>query len=92
MLNTGYSICGMTASWTHFNLKLKSSAVMSEEQLMPIDKSIPLDRAALVGCSVMTGIGAAINTAKVEPGSSVVVIGCGGVGLNVIREFAVHTC
>ena len=59
---------------------------MNEVQLMPIDKSIPLDRAALVGCSVMTGIGAAINTAKVEAGSSVVVIGCGGVGLNIIRE------
>lgn len=50
-----------------------------------IDKSIPLDKAALVGCGVMTGVGAAINTAKVEPGSSVAVFGCGGVGLSVIQ-------
>ena len=55
------------------------------DQLLPIDKSIPLDRAALVGCSVMTGVGAALNTAKVEPGSTVVVVGCGGVGLNVVQ-------
>lgn len=59
--------------------------VMSEEQLLPIDPTIPLDRAALVGCSVMTGVGAAVNTARVEPGSAVAVIGCGGVGLNVIQ-------
>jgi Zn-dependent alcohol dehydrogenase len=44
-------------------------AVISEEQLLPIDKSIPLDRAALVGCSVMTGIGAAMVTAKVREAS-----------------------
>lgn len=60
-------------------------AVLSEEQLLPIDKAIPLDRAALVGCAVMTGVGATMNTARVEPGTSVVVIGCGGVGLNVIQ-------
>ncbi|TPX36177.1 hypothetical protein SmJEL517_g01441 [Synchytrium microbalum] len=59
--------------------------VMSEEQLMPISKDIPLDRAALVGCSVMTGIGAAVNTAKVEPGSTVCVVGAGGVGLNILQ-------
>jgi Zn-dependent alcohol dehydrogenase len=60
-------------------------AVLHEEQLLPIPKAIPLDRAALVGCAVMTGVGAAMNTVHVEPGSSVVVIGCGGVGLNVVQ-------
>jgi S-(hydroxymethyl)glutathione dehydrogenase/alcohol dehydrogenase len=45
----------------------------------------PLDIVGLVGCGVTTGIGAAINTAKVKPGSTVAVIGCGGVGLNVIQ-------
>ncbi len=60
-------------------------AVIPEEQLLPIPKEIPLDRAALVGCAVMTGVGAAMNTVHVEPGSSVVVIGCGGVGLNVVQ-------
>jgi S-(hydroxymethyl)glutathione dehydrogenase/alcohol dehydrogenase len=60
-------------------------AIIHEEQLLPIDPEIPLDRAALVGCAVMTGVGAAMNTVRVEPGSTVVVIGCGGVGLNVIQ-------
>ena len=53
--------------------------------LVAIDKSIPFDRAALVGCGVMTGVGAAIKTAKVKPGSTVAVFGCGGVGLSVIQ-------
>jgi len=60
-------------------------AVIHEEQLLVIDDSVPLDRAALVGCSVTTGVCAALNTARVRPGSSVAVIGCGGVGLNVIQ-------
>src|SRR2546423_260088 len=59
-------------------------AVIHEEQLLVIDDSVPLDRAALVGCSVTTGVGAALNTARVRAGSSVAVIGCGGVGLSVI--------
>jgi S-(hydroxymethyl)glutathione dehydrogenase/alcohol dehydrogenase len=50
-----------------------------------IDKSIPLDKAALVGCGVMTGVGAAINTARVTPGSTAAVFGCGGVGLSIIQ-------
>ena len=49
---------------------------------------MPLDRACLVGCGVMTGVGAAINTAKVQPGDTVAVFGCGGVGLNVIQGAA----
>ncbi len=48
----------------------------------------PLDRCCLVGCGVMTGVGAAINTAKVRPGQTVAVFGCGGVGLNVIQGAA----
>jgi len=56
--------------------------------VIKIDKDIPLDKAALVGCAVMTGVGAAINTAKVEPGSTVAVLGAGGIGLNVIQGAA----
>lgn len=60
--------------------------VVKEEQLVAVpDKSIPLDRAALVGCATMTGVGAAIRTAQVEMGSSVVIVGCGGVGLNIVQ-------
>jgi S-(hydroxymethyl)glutathione dehydrogenase/alcohol dehydrogenase len=62
--------------------------VVPEGGLVKIRKDVPLDRAALVGCGVMTGVGAAINTAKVEPGSTCAVIGAGGVGLNVIQGCA----
>jgi S-(hydroxymethyl)glutathione dehydrogenase/alcohol dehydrogenase len=60
-------------------------SVVPAISVVAIDKSIPFDRAALVGCGVMTGVGAAIKTAKVKPGSSVAVFGCGGVGLSVIQ-------
>ncbi|MFC9814275.1 Zn-dependent alcohol dehydrogenase [Streptomyces virginiae] len=52
---------------------------------VPIPDDLPFDIAALIGCGVTTGLGAAINTAKVEAGSSVAVIGCGGVGISVIQ-------
>ena len=50
-----------------------------------IPHDIPLDVAALLGCAVLTGVGAALNTATIRPGDSVAVIGCGGVGLNIIQ-------
>jgi len=62
--------------------------VVPEGGLVKIRKDVPLTSAALVGCGVMTGVGAAINTAKVQPGTSCAVIGTGGVGLNVIQGCA----
>jgi S-(hydroxymethyl)glutathione dehydrogenase/alcohol dehydrogenase len=59
--------------------------IMPEEGVVKIDDDVPFDVASLIGCAVMTGVGAVINTAKVEPGSSVVVFGCGGVGISVIQ-------
>ena len=59
--------------------------LVSESAVVKIRKDAPLDKVALVGCGVTTGVGAVINTAKVEPGSKVAVIGAGGVGLNVIQ-------
>jgi S-(hydroxymethyl)glutathione dehydrogenase/alcohol dehydrogenase len=53
--------------------------------LVKIREDMPLDRAALIGCGVTTGIGAVLNTARVEPGSTVAVIGCGGVGLAALQ-------
>ncbi|GII79353.1 alcohol dehydrogenase [Sphaerisporangium rufum] len=50
-----------------------------------VDPDVPFEVAALIGCGITTGVGAAINTAQVRPGSTVVVIGCGGVGLSVIQ-------
>ena len=63
-------------------------AVVPETGIVKIRPDVPLEAAALVGCGVMTGVGAVINTAKVEPGSSVAVIGCGGVGLNAVQGAA----
>lgn len=74
-----FSGCGVMAEY----------ATLSEDNLVKIDKRIPLDRAALVGCAVTTGVGAVFNTARVEPGSSVAVFGCGGVGLNVVQGAAI---
>src|SRR5438552_1289988 len=60
-------------------------ATVSAENLIKIDPKIPLECAALVGCAVTTGVGAVFNTARVAPGSSVAVFGCGGVGLSAIQ-------
>ena len=62
--------------------------MVPENALVRIRPDMPLDRAALIGCAVMTGIGAAINTARVAAGSTCAVIGCGGVGLNVVQGCA----
>ena len=59
-------------------------AVVDRGSVVVIDKSIPLDDAALFGCAVMTGVGAVINTARILPGDSVAILGLGGVGLNGI--------
>ncbi|NAS24612.1 alcohol dehydrogenase catalytic domain-containing protein [Herbidospora sp. NEAU-GS84] len=50
-----------------------------------VDADVPFEMAALIGCGITTGVGAALNTAKVRPGTSVAVVGCGGVGLSVIQ-------
>ena len=62
-----------------------SYQIVSEVAAIPIDKDIPFPQASLIGCGVTTGVGAAINTAQVEPGTTAAVFGAGGVGLNVIQ-------
>jgi len=59
--------------------------LVHENALVKIRKDMPLDRAALIGCGVTTGLGAALNTARVRPGRTAAVIGCGGVGLSAIQ-------
>lgn len=59
--------------------------IVPESGVVKAPEGMPLDKAALVGCSVMTGIGAVLNTAQVPEGDTMVVIGTGGVGLNVIQ-------
>ena len=59
--------------------------LLHENAVVKIKDDMPLDKAALIGCGVMTGVGAVLNTAKVPAGSTVAVFGCGGVGLSAIQ-------
>ena len=63
--------------------------LVHEHAIVKIREDMPLDRACLIGCSVTTGTGAVFHTAKVEPGSTVAVVGCGGVGLACINGAAI---
>ncbi|MFZ1908398.1 MAG: Zn-dependent alcohol dehydrogenase [Burkholderiales bacterium] len=74
-----FSGCGVMAEF----------ATLHVDNVVKIDPRIPFDRAALVGCAVTTGVGAVFNTARVVPGASVAVFGCGGVGLNVVQGAAI---
>lgn len=60
-------------------------SVCPSDQVVKVREDLPWTHAAIIGCSVATGVGAAVRHAKVEAGSSVLVVGCGGVGLNVIQ-------
>ncbi len=74
-----FSACGVMAEY----------ATLSVDNLVKIERDVPLECAALVSCGVMTGVGAVFNTARVEAGAAVMVIGTGGVGLNVIQGAAI---
>ena len=63
--------------------------LVHEHALVKIREDMPMDRAALIGCGVTTGVGSVIHTAAVEPGSTVAVIGCGGIGLSCINGAAI---
>jgi Zn-dependent alcohol dehydrogenase len=71
--------------------QMTGAGTFSEETVIPatsavkVPDDLPLDVAALLGCAVLTGVGAALNTAKIRPGDAVAVVGCGGVGLNIIQ-------
>ena len=62
--------------------------LVHENSVVKVRDDVPIEQLALIGCGVTTGLGAALNTARVEPGSTVAVIGCGGVGLNCIQGSA----
>jgi S-(hydroxymethyl)glutathione dehydrogenase/alcohol dehydrogenase len=62
--------------------------LVHENSTVKIRNDMPLDRAALVGCAVTTGVGAVVNTARIPMGASVAIIGCGGVGLNAVQGAA----
>ena len=62
--------------------------LVHENACVKVRDDVPMDRLALIGCGATTGLGAVLNTAAVEPGSTVCVVGCGGVGLNCIQGAA----
>src|SRR6478752_4911857 len=70
---------------------MAASGTFAEEIVIPaigavkIDKDVPITAGALIGCGMLTGFGAAVNTASIRKGDTVAVVGCGGVGLNVIQ-------
>ena len=69
-----------------FNLgTLSGLALVRKEAVTPIPEAVPFAVAAIAGCGVMTGFGSVVNVARVQDGDSVVVLGCGGVGLNVVQ-------
>ncbi|HVS14262.1 MAG TPA: Zn-dependent alcohol dehydrogenase [Thermoanaerobaculia bacterium] len=78
---------GKMAQFLHLS-SFAEQMLVHEHALVKISQEVPFDRAALLGCSVTTGLGAVFNTARVEPGTTVAVIGCGGVGLNAVQGAA----
>lgn len=79
----GQSLTHMTRTAT-----FAEHAIVHESQVVPVPREMPIDRAALLACGVITGFGAVVNRARVEPLSSVVVVGTGGVGLNSVQGAA----
>jgi S-(hydroxymethyl)glutathione dehydrogenase/alcohol dehydrogenase len=76
----GSNVAGFTGLGTFADVM-----TVPEAQAVKVDTDLPDEQLALIGCGVTTGVGAALNTARVEPGSTVAVIGCGGVGQAVIQ-------
>jgi S-(hydroxymethyl)glutathione dehydrogenase/alcohol dehydrogenase len=92
VFDQGYLADGTTRfSLGDVRIKHNVPSSFAERSVVPattaikVDPTIPLEQVALLGCAVMTGVGAVLNTARVRPGASVVVIGCGGVGQSVIQ-------
>ncbi len=80
-----YTINGNTVNQFANLSTYAEKMLVYENALVKIPDNMPLDRAALIGCGVTTGVGAVLNTARIEPGSTVAVFGAGGVGLSAIQ-------
>lgn len=82
----GHTLWNGQAIERSFNLgTFADYTLVRPEALTPLPAELPLSQACILGCGVMTGVGSAINIAEVKPGESVVVLGCGGVGLSAIQ-------
>lgn len=80
-----FSVKGKTVYHYMGTSTFSQYTVLPEIAVVKINKAAPLDKVCLLGCGITTGIGAVLNTAKVEPGSTVAVFGLGGIGLSVIQ-------
>ena len=80
MTRAGETVHHFSVTSTHAEL-----TIVPESGAIPVPREIPFDRACIIGCGVMTGVGAVVRKARVEPGASVAVIGCGAVGLNALQ-------
>lgn len=80
MLRDGAPVHHYSVTSTHAQF-----TVVPESGAIPVPKEIPFDRACIIGCGVMTGVGAVVRKARLAAGASVVVIGCGAVGLNALQ-------
>jgi len=88
VLISGESRLSVRGKQLHHHLGVSAFAeyaVVSERSVIPVRKDLPLEKLALFGCAILTGIGSVLNTAQVKAGRTVAVFGCGGVGLNVIQ-------
>jgi S-(hydroxymethyl)glutathione dehydrogenase/alcohol dehydrogenase len=83
--STRFRFNGQPASQFSVLSTFTEQTIAPVESIVPIADDIPFEVAALVGCAITTGVGAAINTVEVRPGDSVAVYGCGGVGLSVVQ-------
>jgi S-(hydroxymethyl)glutathione dehydrogenase/alcohol dehydrogenase len=83
--STAYTDADGHELWPYLGLgTFTSSVIVPETAAITVPQELPFEVGALLGCSITTGVGAVVNTAKVPIGSSAVVIGCGGVGLSII--------
>ena len=83
---------GMTLKPYLSSATMAEYAVIHQDGIVPLPDGVPFEVAAIIGCAVLTGVGAVLNTAKVLPGSSAAVIGCGGVGLSAIQGCQLAGC
>ncbi|AUG76970.1 Molecular chaperone GroES [Kitasatospora sp. MMS16-BH015] len=81
----GFAFDGRTASGFYGTGTFAEEVVVTADSVIPVPAELPYDQAALIGCGVTTGLGAAVTTARVEPGSAVAVIGAGGVGIAAVQ-------
>ncbi len=80
---------GTVLYMSHALAAFSQHTVVAEWNLVKVRNDVPIERLASLGCAVVTGVGAVVNTAQVKAGSAVAVWGCGGVGLNVIQGAAI---